>query len=125
MFQWDFDAPPESDSFVLRDTSAGMIAGNALLLLHQALQGKSPYLDAVYRILQDTRQYSMPINRAKFELDANERIIVRESDWDAILMHSTANNNEHALVRYGDVGLIYADYYFLELGNKLMRMSMM
>lgn len=125
MDQWDFGAPLESESFVLRDCSAGMIAANALLLLHQALKGRSPYLSTVYRILKDTVQFSMASDRAKFEVDEEGRILVRESEWDAILMHSTANNNEHAFVRYSDLGLIYADYYFLELGNKLMRMGMM
>lgn len=101
-----------------------MIAANALLLLHQALQGNSTYLSTVYRILNDTILHSMAPDQAKFEVDQHDQIWVRESAWGAILMHSTANNNEHALVRYSDLGLIYADYYFLEVGNKLARMGM-
>lgn len=123
--QWDFDAPLEPGRDVLRDTSAGMIAANALLLLHQALQGNSNYLSTVYRILNDTLLLSMAPDQAKFEIDEDDQIRVRESGWAAILMHSTANNNEHAIVRYSDLGLIYADYYFLELGNQLARMRMM
>jgi len=44
--------------------------------------------------------------------------------WDAILAHSTANYNANALRRYADHGLVYADYYFLALGNKLLRMGL-
>jgi hypothetical protein len=44
--------------------------------------------------------------------------------FDGILMHATANNNEDAFKRYADHGLVYADYYFLEVGNKLLRMGL-
>ena len=39
---WDFDAPVplNAGELPLRDTSAGMIAANGLLLLHQALRGQ-------------------------------------------------------------------------------------
>jgi hypothetical protein len=47
-----------------------------------------------------------------------------EGHWDGILMHATANNNEDAHKRYWDHGLVYADYYFLEAGNKLLRMGL-
>ena len=122
---WDFDAPFEPDAPVLRDASAGMIAANALLLLHQALQANSPYLDLMYRILQDTLSYCLSKDPAKFQMDDTGQITVTDVSWDSILMHSTVNNNEYALERYADLGLIYADYYFLELGNKLLRMGLM
>ena len=120
---WDFDAPLESDGSMLRDVSAGMIAANALLLLHQTLHGNSPYLDAVFRIIQDTLDFSLSDDEAKFKVDTNGQILVDAGRWDAILMHATANNNENAIVRYGDHGLIYADFYFLELGNKLLQLG--
>lgn len=122
--KWDFDAPPESNGFVLRDTSAGMIAANALVLLHQAMQGASSYLGVVSRIVQDTLRHSMASDHSRFEAGVDDSIVVKELEWDGILMHSTANNNEHAHVPYSDVGLIYADYYFLELGNKLIRIGL-
>lgn len=120
---WDFDAPLELDGSMLRDASAGMVAANALLLLHQILQGNSPYLETVFRIVDDTLDFCLSKDVASFIVDEGGRISVDEGLWDAILMHATANNNENALVRYGDHGLIYADYYFLELGNKLLQMG--
>ena len=53
--------------------------------------------------------------------DSKDRLL--ELPHAAILMHSTANNYENALVRYADHGYVVADYYFLELGNKLLRMG--
>ena len=122
---WDFDAPVEPGSSSLRDASAGMIAANGLLLLHQALGGASPYLEAVYKIVADTLSHCLSPHSTKFEADENGRISVGELEWDAILTHSTVNNNEYALVSYSDLGLVYADYYFLELGNKFLRMGLM
>jgi hypothetical protein len=124
---WDFDAPIAEGSEALRDTSAGMIAANGLVLLHQILQNNSPYLDAVLRITKDTLDYCLASETAKFEVGNEGKVSVpsaSEGQWDGILTHSTANHNEHALHRYSDHGLVYADYYFLELGNKLLRMGL-
>lgn len=131
---WDFDAPPNEDmdtkSQPLRDTSAGMIAATGLLLLHQALQASDPlhasvYLAAALRIASDTIAYSVDRSDvASFEVDKDGKVKVSPGTWDAILKHSTANNNASALMRYRDVGLVYADYYFLEFGNKLLRMGL-
>ena len=121
---WDFDAPTTPGNPVLRDSSAGMIAANGLLLLHQILRGDSPYLEAVMRIIDDTLAYTLSEDKAKFEQDEHNEIYVEEGQFDAILKHATANHHEHAVVRYSDHGLVYADYYFLELGNKLLRMGL-
>ncbi|CAK7211078.1 hypothetical protein SBRCBS47491_000996 [Sporothrix bragantina] len=141
---WDFDAPVEdadqqdSNGQPLRDTSAGLIAANGLLLLHQALSVSTGvnagsgekydgrYLTAAVRIAQDTLGYSLDREDvAAFTLDsATGAIHVPPGSWDAILRHSTANNNQYALTRYSDVGLVYADYYFLEFGNQLLRMGL-
>jgi hypothetical protein len=131
---WDFDAPPHEDMDTnaqpLRDTSAGMIAANGLLLLHQALQGtqslgNSVYLTAALRVVSDTVGYSLDRSDvACFAVDEGGKVRVAPGTWDAILKHSTANNNANALMRYRDLGLVYADYYFLEFGNKLLRMGL-
>lgn len=131
---WDFDAPPNEDMDTngqpLRDTSAGMIAANGLLLLHQALQASdqlqgSVYLAAALRIASDTIGYSVDRSDvASLEVDEGGKVKVSPGTWDAILKHSTSNNNASALMRYRDVGLVYADYYFLEFGNKLLRMRL-
>ena len=122
---WDFDAPVPATGIPLRDTSAAMIAANGLLLLHQALQGKSAYLAAALRIARETIALSVQTaDTATFSVGGDGRVNVGSGAWDGILMNATANNNENALVRYSDHGLVYADYYFLEFGNKLMRMGL-
>lgn len=119
---WDFDAPVESPP--LRDTSAGMIAANGLVLLHQILNNNSPYLDAALQIAKETIDLSLSSHSATFLVGDDGEVGVAPGTWDGILMNATANNNENAVVRYSDHGLIYADYYFLEFGNKLMRMGL-
>jgi hypothetical protein len=119
---WDFDAPPESPP--LRDTSAGMIAANGLVLLHQILNNNSPYLAAALRIVKETIELSLSSDKASFSIGADGEVTVGSGSWDGILMNATANNNENAVMRYSDTGLVYADYYFLEFGNKLMRMGL-
>ena len=73
--------------------------------------------------MKDTLIYSQSRDLAHFEVDGEGKCSVGEV-YPAILMHSTANNNENALFKYSDCGLIYADYYMLELGNKLLRMGL-
>jgi hypothetical protein len=121
--RWDFDAPVEFGQPVLRDTSAGMIAANGLVLLHQTLQGQSPFMNSAIRILEDTLDFSMATDKAHFEV-VDGKLAVHDVQFAAILKHSTANNNSHAPIRYSDHGLIYADYFFLELGNRLLRCSL-
>jgi hypothetical protein len=118
---WDFDASPENPP--LRDTSAGMIAANGLLLLHQTLNGNSPYLASALRIAKETIDLSLSSDKAEFWVRNDGMARVEKGTWDGILMNATANNNENAVVRYSNHGLVYADYYFLEFGNKLMRMG--
>jgi hypothetical protein len=119
---WDFDAPAETPP--LRDTSAGMIAANGLLLLHQILHNDSPYLTAALRIAKETIDLSLSRDVASFSVGDNGEVGVGPGSWDGILMNATANNNENAVVQYSDHGLVYADYYLLEFGNKLMRMGL-
>lgn len=119
---WDFD---DDASQLLRDTSAGMIAANGLLLLHQTLHGRhdSSYLQAVLRIVKETIDLSLSDDPAYFTIHESGEIDVAETSWASILKNATAHNNEFSLRRYSDHGLVYADYYFLELGNKLLRMG--
>lgn len=145
---WDFDAPlltvteeTRTDP-VLRDTSAGLIAANGLLLIHQHLQTlpapaalkqnpASYYLDAAIRIVSETINLSLDTNFARFslrlpfDLDALDKWQVSGGEkFEAIVRNATANNNEHAHMPYRDHGLVYGDYYFLEFGNKLLRMGL-
>ena len=76
------------------------------------------------RIVNDTLELALSSDKASFSVGPEGKIAVDEGSWDAILTHATANNNEYALMRYSDHGLVYADYYFLEFGNKLKRMGL-
>lgn len=120
---WDFDAPNEG-SEPLRDSSAGMIAANGLLLLHQIQQNGTKYLDEALRIASETIAMCQAPDKARLIITPDSKITADGVRFDSILKHATANNNEFALDRYSNHGLVYADYYFLEFGNKLLRMGL-
>ncbi|THC91946.1 hypothetical protein EYZ11_008601 [Aspergillus tanneri] len=105
---WDFDAPTVGDSLPPRDTSAGLVAANGLLLLHQILREDSPYLEHALQIVTETVDLSMA-----------------PDSWETILMNATINNNEYASTRSSNTGLVYADYYFLEFGNQFLRLGLL
>lgn len=128
---WDFDAPNQENGLPLRDASAGLIAANGMLLLHQILKGEgesSRFLSSAIRIAKETTDLSLSEDRASFELvddgKGGKRPHVEDGSFDAILKNSTVCNHEHSLRIYSDTGLVYADYFFLELGNKLVRMGL-
>jgi hypothetical protein len=50
--------------------------------------------------------------------------VVSGSSFDGILKNGTANNNVGANRRYFNHGLVYADYYLLQFGNRLLRMGL-
>lgn len=147
--RWDFDAPQIDPINPLRDTSAGVIAANGMLLLHQTLQtwpehfpnrkpavvpGHNDYLDAALSIIRSTIDLSLDLDFASLSeavsVKANKTnskklfASIQPSGFDSILHNATANNNEHAHKRYWDHGLVYADYYLLEFGNKLCRLGL-
>jgi hypothetical protein len=148
--KWDFDAPSDDDDQEeetkktkktkgpLRDVSAGVIAANGLLIIHQALQGLDQetaadlasghdFLEIALRIVAHTLELAYDGDLASFAepggsgSGAEGVVTVRESLFEGILRHSTTNWNEHAHHKYKDHGLVYADYYLLEFGNKLLR----
>ncbi|CAK7225599.1 hypothetical protein SBRCBS47491_005943 [Sporothrix bragantina] len=150
---WDFDAPiteVEVDSSSattgpLRDSSAGVVAANGMLILSQALRGQAGkdllgldadhYLQAAYNIVEDTLALSLARETAEFVVDTNDTksetaatTTVRDTHADrtfaAILKHATANANARDHDRYWNHGLVYADYYLLEFGNNLLRMGL-
>jgi hypothetical protein len=146
---WDFDAPQDDPSEPLRDASAGVITANGLLIIHQALQALpsttasqlapgADFLDIALQIVSETLDLSYDRDLASFETpakgmvngDAVDGVVasnlkVKETGFECILRNSTTNWNEHAHRKYADHGLVYADYYLLEFGNKLLRAGLL
>ena len=133
---WDFDAPVEDESKPLRDSSAGVIAANGMLLLSQSLAAlgdttlAEQYQLAARRIVSDTLELSISRERAQLARDAQQGNTITVEDvvpgqrFDSILKNATANHNSQDHDRYSDHGLVYADYYILEFGNQLLRMGL-
>ena len=142
---WDFDAPLDDPREPLRDVSAAMATANGLLIIHQSLQSlpaseverlagpDADFLDIALQIVSQTLDMSYDRDLASFERPAKNmvngagaaKIGVCESGFDAILRNSTTNWNPDAHQKYKDHGLVYADYYLLEFGNKLLRAGLL
>lgn len=142
---WDFDAPLDNPNEPLRDVSAAMATANGLLTIHQSLQSLPTYesvrlvdpstdfLDIALQIVSQTLDMSYDRDLASFEKAGKGSmngagaidIRVKESGFDAILRNSTTNWNPDAHQKYKDHGLVYADYYLLEFGNKLLRAGLL
>lgn len=143
---WDFDAPildantnGQSHRPIqspLRDVSAGLIAACGMLTLYGQLVGigehtaAGRYLRYVVAVVNDT--VAVAYNREEMYLKIDERdgrLRVETCGdaggrFDAILEKSTANFNQDHADRNWNHGLVYADYYFLELGNRLLDMGL-
>jgi hypothetical protein len=139
---WDFDAPISCTTIngvqaPLRDVSAGLIAANGMLVLYGQLLGLGDhdtakrYLDYAMAIVKDTiaLAYNRDEMKVVFEEESSKIRVEPRKDssgrrFDALLERSTANFNENHADRTWDHGLVYADYYFLELGNRLLDMGL-
>lgn len=98
---WDFDAPRPG----VWDVSAAMCATSGLLLLQQIAPDRcSGYMGSVLLIL-------------------NRVMTTATSTGDALFERSSSNDNPQALHRLAEHGCVYADYYFLETGNRLLEMT--
>lgn len=128
---WDFDAPITDENAPLRDSSAGIVAANGMLIMSQALTSLAEdvlarrYLDMAIIIMSDTISFSLAQEKARFvqNPDGNGLEIENEG-FDAILKNATANHNARDRHRYWDHGLVYGDYYFVEFGNRLLKMGL-
>ncbi|KAG7101372.1 Unsaturated glucuronyl hydrolase like protein [Verticillium longisporum] len=133
---WDFDGPVADETRPLRDSSAGVIAANGMLILFQALNAISQhsvgsrFLEASITIVKDTLDFSLAEERACFSSDpsADGELVVLDvvpgKTFDAVLKNGTANNNDGARRRLWDHGLVYGDYYLVEYGNRLLQMGL-
>jgi hypothetical protein len=135
---WDFDAPADDpENPPPRDSSAGLIAANGMVILSQALAARGDhvlshrFLEMSLCIFRDTLDLSLVGEKAQFSITADDNLKLEVEDvipgktFDAVLKHGTANNNEHARRRLADHGLVYGDYYLVELGNRLLEMGML
>ncbi|KAL4993967.1 Six-hairpin glycosidase-like protein [Aspergillus recurvatus] len=129
---WDFDAPVDRSS-PLRDSSAGVIAANGMLILFQALLSIGQdnlarrFLDAAVEIVRDTINLCLATEKAQLVREgASIKVEDSTPGWtfDSILKNGTANNNQHARRRYGNHGLVYGDYYLIEFGNRLLDLGL-
>jgi hypothetical protein len=130
---WDFDAPID-ESAPLRDSSAGIIAANGMIVLSQALAGNGShdlserYRTMAIRIVKDTLDFSLAQEKSKIMSNEDGTFEVQDLDpsahFEAILKNATANHNAKDYKRYWDHGLVYADYYLIEFGNRLLKMGL-
>ncbi|KAF2445463.1 glycoside hydrolase family 88 protein [Karstenula rhodostoma CBS 690.94] len=131
---WDFDAPIDDKNNIIRDSSAGVIAANGMLILSQVLAGSgqgllaSRFREAALVIVQDTISFALAPEKAKLACASNGHIRAEDSTpgstFEGLLKYGTANNNEQARKRYANHGLVYGDYYLAQFGNRLMKMGL-
>ena len=129
---WDWDAPVNEEN-PLRDSSAGVIAANGMVILSQALRGigrhglSRHFLEVATKIVRDTVDLCYSAEKARLVGSTENFAVeddVRGQYFDGLLKNGTANNNENARRRYADHGLVYADYYLVEFGNRLLNMGL-
>lgn len=117
---WDFDAPKPGP----RDTSGALVAAYGMLLLHKHLPlGSKGYLRAAIRIINAVIGSSLA-SEAVFVDDTNGKDAVDLGGSDTIVLNATINNFRFAPRRWADHGLVYADYFFLLIGNVLLDMGL-
>ncbi|RYP10726.1 hypothetical protein DL764_000516 [Monosporascus ibericus] len=131
---FDFDSPIENPAQPVRDSSAGVIAANGMLILSQALAGRqqemlaSRFREAAIRIVQDTLDFAFAPESASLVNNEEGGFFLSDpkpgQSFEAILKYGTANNNVNARKRYANHGLVYGDYYLVEFGNRLLSMGL-
>ncbi|CAM1501370.1 Fc.00g105320.m01.CDS01 [Cosmosporella sp. VM-42] len=135
---WDFDAPIDDPQNPLRDTSAGVIAANGMLILSQDLAalGKQElsarYLEGAMRIVEDTLELALAKEKAQLIITASGDVGFEDAAsggerFDSILKHATVCYNAASFRKNkaSDTGLVYADYYLIEFGTRLLRMGIL
>ncbi|KAF7563528.1 hypothetical protein G7046_g555 [Stylonectria norvegica] len=131
---WDFDAPFDDPSSSIRDSSAGAIAANGMLILSQALaslgydQLATRFRSEAINLVRDLTNFAMAPEKAGLATGVDGSLSVYDispgQTYEAIMKFGTANNNANARKQYANHGLVYGDYYLVEFGNKLLRMGL-
>lgn len=134
---WDFDGAMTDEDVHPPDTSAAMIASYGMLLIYKALAGSGNlveaqgYLDAALRITSavcaahtDSTAHlshsSTAVQTVEHGVSQQLFEAVCNSGGDTILTGATINNYKFAPRRWANHGLVYADYYFVLVGNLLL-----
>ncbi|KAF2116651.1 Six-hairpin glycosidase-like protein [Lophiotrema nucula] len=120
---WDFGAPLPGP----RDTSAALIAAYGMLLLHQICKDEyevheRTWLDTALKIIKGVADASLA-PKARFVTTSRGHEDVDLGGSETIVLNATINNYEFAPRKWADHGLVYADYYFLLIGNELLKMG--
>lgn len=112
---WDFNAP---DKYI-RDVSSGMAAAFGMLKIYEYIK-EEWYLNSALKLVYDCTNLAFN-EGAKL----NEDGTVELGNTDTILGKSTFFNGPNAPAEFKifDHGLVYADYYFLMIGNKLLELG--
>ncbi|KFG77587.1 putative glucuronyl hydrolase [Metarhizium anisopliae] len=136
---WDFDAPVD-EKHVVRDSAAGVIAANGMLVISGALASLGHYADAQrilessLAIVEDTLALCYATDGLELVVEQREdgsaRVVARSLEqeaepFDALLRCATANYNRDWTDKYYNHGLVYGDYYLLEYGNRLLQLGYM
>lgn len=111
---WDFNAPDKNT----RDVSSGMAAALGMIRIYEA-EKEEKFLKMGLKLLRDCIRLSYN-NDAKFNDDGSVDIGATET----ILNNSTSMHNPVSKIDIYDHGLVYADYYFLVIGNKLLELGL-
>lgn len=131
---WDFDAPIENEEFPLRDSSAGSIAANGMLIISQALAGLGDdrlarrFRNAAVDIVRDLLAVALAPEKARLVVGADGLTDVEDisagNTFEGLMKYGTVNNHENSTRRYADHGIVYGDYYLVEFGNRLLRLEL-
>ncbi|KAF2652503.1 glycoside hydrolase family 88 protein [Lophiostoma macrostomum CBS 122681] len=119
---WDFHSPKPGP----RDTSAALIAAYGMLLLYKhAAEEAKQYMEAAIRVVRAVAAMSLaPEATVPLSDEPDGKDIVDFKGSDTIVLNATINDYEFAPRRWADHGLVYADYYFLLIGNLMLEMGL-
>ncbi|GAB5592776.1 hypothetical protein Unana1_07676 [Umbelopsis nana] len=113
---WDFDAP---DHDAVKDVSAAMTAAEGMIKIYNYTHNEK-YLQYGLQLLDSCIEHCWG-GDATFAADGT---VSFAGATESILTHSTQNHYRFATHDYYNHGLVYADYYFLEIGNLLLDMGL-
>ncbi len=112
-----------------------MIAANGLLVLTQIMMKLGQhaeadgYLQSALLIAENTLAMSLSTEQCRLETRPNGGVSAVGKDgvvmpFESILRNSTVTWNKHSRSRSGDNGLVYADYYLIDFGNRLLQLGL-